>query len=429
MNRILFDTVVSTLSNGLTLITIKRDTQLAALNIGVKVGAVCENEYERGVSHFIEHMLFKGTTTRSNEELNSELENLGGEYNAYTDYTSTVFNTTTLNEEFPKALELLSDLVQNPTFNSEDMEKERGVILAEIRSGKDDVEDLSFGMINDMAFEKSSLKIDVIGKEHIVKRLTREDLLKYYNNHYSPDNTVISIVSALDHDHVKEMVEKSFSKWNRGTENKVKLEFEKNRSEYRVTHRDNMEQSTILYLYTFPGLSKKEELALRVFNHKFGESSNSILFRELRENKGLAYDVYTSLDITNDLKTLYIYSAVAPEEVEDTITTIDQCISDIKERKIKFDEGTIDLMKKVFKTAVASTLEDSSDLANYVVHQAMDNENIYQFNEDMENLNDIDAGDLYAVADKVLNDPTIHVLLCHKHRYNSDNDERGNTGE
>ena len=133
-----------------------------------------------------------------------------------------------------------------------------------------------------------------------------------------------------------------------------------------------MEQSTVLYLYSFQDLSKKEELALRVLNHKFGESSNSILFRELRENQGLAYDVYTTLDLTNNLKTLYIYSAVSPDEVEGTIETINKCIENVKEEIIVFDEGTISLMKKVFKTAVASTLEDSSDLGSYVVHQAMD---------------------------------------------------------
>ena len=99
MKKFLFDTMETYLENGLRLITIKKETQIASLNIGVMVGAVCEENQERGISHFIEHMLFKGTVNRDNEKLNSDLENLGGEYNAYTDYMSTVFNTTTLNEE------------------------------------------------------------------------------------------------------------------------------------------------------------------------------------------------------------------------------------------------------------------------------------------------------------------------------------------
>lgn len=412
MKKFLFDTMETYLENGLRLITIKKETQIASLNIGVMVGAVCEEDQERGISHFIEHMLFKGTVNRDNEKLNSDLENLGGEYNAYTDYMSTVFNTTTLNEELDVSLELISDLLQHPTFLEEHIEKERGVILAELRSGKDDVEDLSFQKINDMAFTHSPLKVDVIGKEEIVKSISREDLIRYYNNHYVSNNTVITVVSSYEHEYVIELVKKYFSQWKRKKVSKPILNFEKNKDKIKITHRDNMEQSTIIYLYTFNDLTKKEELALRILNHKFGESSNSILFRELREDRGLAYDIYTSLDLTNNLKTLYIYAAVAPEDVDATIETINNCIEKIKEEIIVFDGNTINLMKKVFKTAIASTLEDSTDLGNYVVHQAMEEDNLYQFNEDMENLNYIVAQDLYEVAKKVLNKPTIHVLLC-----------------
>jgi predicted Zn-dependent peptidase len=411
MKKFLFDTIETYLENGLRLITIKKETQIASLNIGVKVGAVCEGKQERGISHFIEHMLFKGTVHRDNEKLNSDLENLGGEYNAYTDYMSTVFNTTTLNEELNESLELIGDLLQHPTFLEEHIEKERGVILAELRSGKDDVEDLSFQKINDIAFTNSPLKVDVIGKEDIVRTISKEDLITYYSNHYVPNNTVITVVSAYDHEYVIELVQKYFKDWQSKEVDKPTLNFEKNKEQVKVTHRNNMEQSTLLYLYSFKGLTKKEELALRILNHKFGESSNSILFRELREERGLAYDIYTSLDLTNNLRTLYIYAAVAPEDVDATIKTIDNCIERIKKEIIVFDGNTINLMKKVFKTAIASTLEDSSDLANYVVHQAMEDENLYQFNEDMENLNDIVAQDLYEIAKKVLNKPTIHVLL------------------
>ncbi len=414
MKKNLFDTVETFLNNGLQLITIKKTTQIASLNIGVKVGAVCEDKKERGISHFIEHMLFKGTVSRDNEALNAALESLGGEYNAYTDYTSTVFNTTTLNEELENSIELIADLLQHPTFSEENIEKERGVILAELRSGKDDVEDLSFQKINDMAFTHSPLKVDVIGKESIVKIINKEMLTNYYYKHYVPNNTVISIVSSYDHEKVIELVNKWFSKWEKKHVEKPVLEFERNKEKFKITHKDNMEQSTVLYLYTFNDLTKDEELALRVLNHKFGESSNSILFRELREDKGLAYDVYTSMDLTNNLKSLYIYAAVSPEDVDDAIKTIDSCIEKVKEEIIVFDSDTINTMKKVFKTAIASTLEDSSDLANYIVHQAMDKEELYQFSEDMEKLNNIEAKDLYKVARKVLNKPTVHVLLCQK---------------
>lgn len=414
MSKNLFDTVKTYLDNGLQLITIKKPTEIASLNIGVQVGAACEERSNRGISHFIEHMVFKGTINRSNEKLNSDLENLGGDYNAYTDYTATVYNTTTLKEELEDSVDLLSDLIRYPTFLEEHIEKERGVILAELRSGKDDIEDLSFQKINDMAFTHSPLKVDVIGKESIVRGINREDLVGYYNKHYAPNNTVISVVSSYEHEYVIALIKKHFDSWTKKPVNIPSIDFEQNKEKHKTTHRDNMEQSTVIYLYTFKDLTEKEELALRVLNHKFGESSNSILFRELREDRGLAYDIYTSLDLTYNLKTLYIYAAVSPEDVDATIKTINSCIERIKKEIIVFDGNTIDLMKKIFKTAIASTLEDSTDLGNYVLHQAMENEELYQFSDDMKNLNDIVAQDLYEVARKILNKPTIHVLLCDK---------------
>ena len=141
MENKIFDTETKILHNGLKVISIKRNTQIASIHIGINVGSVIEKAGNRGVSHFIEHMLYKGTKNRNNEELNDALEKRGGEYNAYTDYTCTVYSITALSEELEPSLEILSDMVINSTFPEEEIEKERGVILAEIRTSRDDVED------------------------------------------------------------------------------------------------------------------------------------------------------------------------------------------------------------------------------------------------------------------------------------------------
>lgn len=414
MKKALFDTLETKLENGLTLVSIKKDTQIASLHVGIGIGGMYESTKERGISHFIEHMVFKGTKSRSNEKLNSDLESLGGEYNAYTDYTCTVFNTTTLNEELPNSVELLGDLVTNSIFPEDELEKERGVILAEIRSSKDDIEDITFQIINDFAFEKSPLKCDVIGKESIVKKLTKTQLIDFYTKYYVPNNAFITIVSKFDHKEVLDMVKEHFGQWQCKEFNKPKVITEKNKHKFKITNKKDIEQSTIVYLYSLIGLSKEEELALRILNHKFGESTNSILFRELREERGLAYDVYTMLDLTDNIKTLYIYTSVSSENVDEAINVVDTCIQNIKEEKIVFDDNTIKTMKKVFKTAIASTVEDSTDLGNYAIHQAMEDEYIYQFTEDMKNMDNINSHHLYEVARKVLNKPTIHVLLSQK---------------
>ncbi|MCA1074340.1 insulinase family protein [Clostridium bowmanii] len=414
MNKEIFNTKQTQLSNGIKLITIKKDSQISAVHAGINIGSLYEEKNEKGIAHFIEHMLFKGTVSRTNEKLNSELENLGGEYNAYTDFNCTVYSATILNEELENVVTLMGDMILSSTFPKDEIEKERGVILAEIRTINDDIEDLSFKRVNEVAFKYSPLREDTIGNEKIIKKVARKQLVDFYNKYYVPNNCFISIVSPLEHEVIINMVEKYFGNWSKKSFEKKKIIYEHNQFVKEISYKKEIEQSTILYLYTFNGLSKDEELALRILNYKFGESSNSILFRELREERGLSYDVYTHLDTSNNVKTLYIYTSVAEENVDEAIEVIDTAINNIESRKIVFDDNTIALMKKILKTAIASTLEDSTDLGNYVIHQAMDDEDIYQFTEDMDNMSNIKSEDLYNVAKKVLQKPTIHIFLPEK---------------
>lgn len=414
MSKEIFNTRQTELSNGIKLISIKKDSQIAAVHVGINIGSLFEEKKEKGIAHFIEHMLFKGTTNRNNEKLNSDLENLGGEYNAYTDFNCTVYSATILGEELENAVTLLGDMLLNSTFPIEEIEKERGVILAEIRTSKDDIEDLSFKRVNEIAFKHSPLREDTIGTENIIKKIARKQLVNFYNKYYLPNNAFISIVSPFEHEDIINMVNKYFANWTKKEFEKKEIAYEHHQFVKEISYKKEIEQSTILYLYTFNGLSKEEELALRILNHKFGESSNSILFRELREERGLSYDVYTHLDTSYNVKSLYIYTSVSEENVEEAIDVIDTAIKDIENEKIVFDDSTITLMKKVFKTAIASTLEDSTDLGNYVIHQAMDNENIYEFLEDMKNMGNVKSNDLYNIARKVLQKPTIHIFLPEK---------------
>ncbi|KEI07407.1 M16 family metallopeptidase [Clostridium botulinum] len=414
MDKSIFDLKKYTLNNGINLITIRKDTQLAAINLGVKIGSIYEGKDQKGIAHFVEHMLFKGTKNRDNKTLNEELEQRAGEYNAYTDYTSTVYSITALKEEFEKSLELFSDMAQNSIFPKEEMEKERGVILAEIRTSKDDIEDYSYKKTVEYAFKKSPLRINTIGTDKSVKAFTRKDLVDFYNKYYVPNNTYITVVSSKNHEEVLKLVEKYFSNWMSKEVKRSEVISEENISCKKVSYKKDIEQSTIIYLYTFHDLNKKEELALRILNYKLGESANSLLFRKLREEKGLAYDIYSELDATKNVKILNIYTAVNEEDVEESLKLIDSIINDIVNKKIILDDRSVALMKKVLKTAVVETLEDSTELGNYILHQVMDNADIYEFVDDMNNMEKLKGEDIYKVARNVLKNPTIHILLSEK---------------
>ena len=414
MLKLNFDVKKHYLDNGLEILTIKKDTQIASINLGVKVGAIYESLEEKGISHFIEHMLFKGTNKRNNEELNDELESLGGEYNAYTDYNSTVYTISCLSEELENACILLGDMITSSNFPEEEIERERGVILAEMRTSKDDIEDLSFKRVNEVAFNSSPLRYDVTGLEEVVKGFKREDIEKFYKKYYTPKNSLITMVSSLEHEDAKELISREFSNWQGEEEVEHPVICEDNIPLRKVSYKNDMEQSTIVYLYTFYHLDKNDELALRILNHRLGESSNSLLFREVREKKGLAYDIYTHLDMTKNVKTLYIYTAVSDEDVEEAIRAIDETLNNVVNGNIEIGNKDLAIMKKVHKTAVISTLEDSAELCNYILHQELEGEDIYEFVKDMEGLNNLNRDKIYKVSKLVLKDPTIHILTSPK---------------
>ena len=410
MKRWTFDENTIILPNGLKVITIKKDTRLASINIGVNIGSLYEDEKELGMSHFVEHMLFKGTKNRSNEQLNRELEFLGGDYNAYTDYISTVYSITCLDEEFEKGIELLSDMGLNSSFDEKEMKKEKGVVLSEIKSDKDDIEDLSISRTHEYAFDKSALRNSIAGTEEHVKRFKRKQVYDFYKKYYTPDNCVIVTVSAFSHEQMQKIITDLFGKWEGKSHKKAKIIKEENKNIVKTTYKSQIEQGTVTYLYAFKEVCEKDKLPLKILSYKLAESSNSILFRELREERGLAYDVYSQMDLDENVNTMNIFTSVREESIDEVIEVIDKAILDIKNKDINFDEDMLCMMKKTHKTGVVSTLEDCSSLCSYVLVQSLAGKDITEFINSMEELETLTGEDIYRVCNKYLNKPTIHIL-------------------
>ncbi|WP_270550067.1 M16 family metallopeptidase [Clostridium perfringens] len=410
MKRWTFDENTIILPNGLKVITIKKNTRLASINIGVNIGSLYEDEKELGMSHFVEHMLFKGTKNRSNEQLNRELEFLGGDYNAYTDYISTVYSITCLDEEFEKGIELLSDMILNSSFDEKEMKKEKGVVLSEIKSDKDDIEDLSISRTHEYAFDKSALRNSIAGTEEHVKGFKRKQVYDFYKKYYTPDNCVIVTVSAFSHEQMQKIITDLFGKWEGKSHKKAKIIKEENKELIKTTYKSQIEQGTVTYLYAFKEVCEKDKLPLKILSYKLAESSNSILFRELREERGLAYDVYSQMDLDENVNTMNIFTSVREESIDEVIEVIDKAILDIKNRDINFDEDMLCMMKKTHKTGVVSTLEDCSSLCSYVLVQSLAGKDITEFINSMEELETLTGEDIYRVCNKYLNKPTIHIL-------------------
>ncbi|URZ07302.1 M16 family metallopeptidase [Clostridium felsineum] len=410
MNNNIFDSKELKLHNGLRIVSIKKETELFSLHAGVKIGSIYESDEQRGAAHFVEHMLFKGTRNLTNEELNKSFENLGGEYNAYTDYNCTVYSITALCDEINKAVELISDMLQNPSFDEKEFKKEKKVILSEINSNKDDIEDYCYTKVHEIGFSKSPLKYDTIGTKSNIEGFTAEFIKDFYKTYYLPNNSYIVIVSKFNHEEIFDLVKQHFNSWTEGKLEDKSIIVEENIPKIVTNYKKDITQSSIIYMFTAYNLNRFEEAALKILNYKLGESANSILFREIRENKGLAYDIYSDLNLSKHVKTMYIYTAVDNENVKEAMNSINESIEKIKKDEKTLDEDSILLMKKVLKTSLAFTIEDTTDIGNYVVHQYIDDENIYEFLEDMKYVDTIKNEDVRQIARKVLSNPSIYIV-------------------
>lgn len=400
------------LPNGMTLVTIQKPGQLFSLNLAVQIGSLNESLDEKGICHFIEHMLFKGTSDQDNEELNKSIERLGGDFNAYTDHNSTVFTVSALKEELSNALEILSDMIMHPEFSVDEMEKERGVILSELRSSLDDPEEITHKNLYFKAYENSPLKYEVIGLHKTISRFTPEDLKVFHQKHYLPNNSILVLVSELSDEEAKKLVLSSFGSWEKGVIQKAEYVFEKNKPGYHTLYKD-MEQSTVAMLFSFQ-VTEKEKLPLRVLNFKLGQSGNSILFRELREKRGLVYDIYSDLDLTENIQNLVIYTQLMDSALDHALEVIEKILEDII-RKAYFHPEDLEVMKKVMKTSIYSTLENIHDLSSFILDELLNHEDPLEFQKDLEKLEEVTLDDIVEVAKKIFNGPTIFELRSEEH--------------
>ena len=203
-----------TLENGLTLIG-EEIPYLKSISLGiwVKAGSIIETKENSGVSHFIEHMLFKGTKNRSSKELAREIDNLGGILNAFTSKECTCFYVKLLDEHIDIGIDVLSDMILNSCFDKKDIEKEKSVILEELKMYEDSPDDLSYDLLLENIYKDHSLGMNILGDRNTLKNFKRENILDYYNKYYVPNNSVISICGNFNFEEIVEKIKDKFKTW------------------------------------------------------------------------------------------------------------------------------------------------------------------------------------------------------------------------
>ncbi|NLC66301.1 MAG: insulinase family protein [Clostridium sp.] len=395
------------LQNGLEVISIKKAGEIFSFNLAFKVGSLYEEKRNNGISHFIEHMIFKSNKFKTAKEINKIVELSGCDINAYTDNNHTVYTGSGLKEELFNLLGLLNEMVRFPLFTNEEIEKERNVILSEYEMGLDDTEELTYRELSKKAYKKSKLKHSIIGEKENIENFKKENIKPYFDKYYRPNNSILVIVSDYSHIYVKDNIENIFTSWERKDLDVYKHKFEKNIAGiYEINNKKN--QSSLGIIYSF-NIKQEEELPLKILNYKFGVSTNSILYKNLREEKALVYDIYSDIDLTDGIKNLYIYTQSAPKDIDKVLAEIQKSVENTKKGKSVSDED-ISVMRKAMKYSIYEILDNTVSLSSLVSDLVLSGKSPDNFIDELKKLDRISKEDLINIANKLLKDPTVMIL-------------------
>ncbi|MGL4393265.1 MAG: M16 family metallopeptidase [Fusobacteriaceae bacterium] len=336
------------------------DVKSFTMGIFVKTGSRNELENEHGISHYIEHMLFKGTNTKNAQELSEIIDYNGGSMNAFTSKDLTCYYVKMLSSKIDVAIEIFSDMFMNSTFTEENLDKERNVILEEIKM----YEDIPEETIHDENIKfvlHGEYGNTVLGEEKTLKNINREIFMNYFDQKYIPENFGISIAGNFDFDKVFEKLEKSFGKIREKKLEKEKLRKE-NISEFKIYARENIikrDCQQVHLCFNSMGVSYVDEnkYAMSLLSNIFGESMSSRLFQKVREDLGLAYSIYSYLTSFMEGGLFTVYAGTSKENYKKVIELIKEEIELLKKDGVT--ERELERAKNQFKSSVIFSMENS----------------------------------------------------------------------
>jgi predicted Zn-dependent peptidase len=396
------------LDNGVRILSAKMPG-VRSVSLGIWINAGSRNDPLEcaGVAHFTEHMLFKGTKTRSAAQIAKEIDALGGALNAQTSKEYTVYYTRVLDEHLEKAAEILFDLFLNSEIDSEELDKEKKVVLQEIRMTEDTPDDQISDLFSEAFFENSSLGVPILGTVAAVDSFKRSNVVDFLSNFYTPSSIVIAAVGSLDHTELVELVKPRFSQLLPARRTPPTASSPLREGSTRVFSKD-IEQVHITLGTTGASMLDEKRWAHIVLNTILGGSMSSMLFQEAREKLGLVYSIYSYLSCYKDCGVLAMYAATTPDYLQKTMEVIMRQMTKVKQG----DFGGINLddvkaqIKGNLLLARESTIHRMSSIAKNELYYHRD----VPEEEIIDNIQTVQADDVVALAEEIFQGSKITLV-------------------
>jgi predicted Zn-dependent peptidase len=398
------------LDNGLRVITSTMPhSRSVCLAILVGAGSCYESKGEAGISHFAEHLFFKGTQRRpTSKEITQDIEGIGGIINAGTDKEVTIFWCKVASSHFPIALDVLSDLLLNSRFDKKEIEQERRIISEEINMNLDLPQQRVNMLIDELLWPDQPLGRDVIGYKETVSSITREQLLNYVSRRYMPNNTVLGIAGNIQHEEAMDQIEPLFNKWAVGKlPTGYRTDDNQTEARLRIEPKDIEQAHLCLAVHGFSH-SHPRRFMLDLLNTVLGGGMSSRLFTEIREHRGLAYDIYSSTDHFLNSGSFIIYAGVDPKKVEIAVAAIIEELSKIKQ---KITTSELTRAKELSKGRLHLRFEDSRNVALWYGSQEILMRQILDIDDVISIVDAITIDELKEVAEEILTDSGLNLAV------------------
>ncbi|MGA8727517.1 MAG: pitrilysin family protein [Terracidiphilus sp.] len=397
------------LPNGLTVLTERMEhLRSVAMGVWIKSGSRCEPAETNGISHFVEHMLFKGTRSRSAQHIAREMDSIGGNLDAFTGKETICFNVKSLAEHVPIALDVLADLVLNPVFASTEIERERGVILEEIKIDEDNPDVLVHELFTQSFWKDHPLGKPILCTSATVAKLDQEKLFAYHNDSFHGGNMVVSAAGNLDHDQFAEAIAQKFSGLTSGP---AILEQKAPEASARILLRNKkaLEQVQICLGVPAPPITDDNRYTTLILNTVLGGGMSSRLFQTIREERGMAYSIYSDLNPYRDTGTLCIYAGTSAGKALEVISLILAEFRNLKQIPLGDEELT--RAKDQLKGNILMGLESSNSRMANLARQEMYFQQFFSVEEITARIDAVDAAQVQQMAQRLFDPDRIAVTL------------------